>query len=941
MGEPNDPRQATTLNNPTQQLEILDAVADGVTAQDASGALVYANEAAARAIGFETVDDLLHAPLSEVMSRFELVDENGDPFPVENLPGRLALQGMYSPETVVGFRNVETGEERYSIVKARPVLDDEGRVRLAVNIFQDITERRRAEEERDELLQRAEAARRDAEVSADNLWAIHKVTDVALSNLELDDLLRELLERIREALEVDTAAIFLVTRDRDELRLRAVSGLDEKRFKGRRLPMERGLMGEVASSRRPLASSTVPDPDPLFPLLSESGVVSVAGVPLALESRVIGVLQVGTRLERSFEQREVGLLQLVADRIAFAIDRARAFRAEHRALERSELAVERMGRLLEVTGALSKAATPSEVTRVIIDQGVAAMEARSGVIALVDDEGHSLELADMAGYPGNLVDRWQRMPLDANTPIARAVRERELVLVETADELRDQYGGLEPTRSYHRSFAAIPLITEDRALGALELSFEEEIDFSRVQRAFMLSLGQQCAQALHRARLYEAAQEAHADAELARERIAFLARAGEVLGSSLDYHETLARVARLAVPRVGDWCVIETDEDAGNPLTIAHTNESKVELARELRRRYPPRPDATTGTSNVLRTGEPELYREITEEMLAAEARDPQHFELLRELGLRSVMVVPLKVQGRAFGAITFASSQPHRYGPEDLVFADSLARRAAAAIENARLFRETQESRERFAYLARTLQSSLLPQQIPVVPGMRAAVRYRAAAEGTEVGGDFYDLFPTVEDEWAVVMGDVCGKGAHAAALTGLARHTIRAVATIDPRPAVVLARLNEAIMHEGDDDDRAPRFCTVAHARVCPRDGTAEVTVTSGGHPLPLVLRSNGKVERVGEPGLLLGVFPDAELTEHTVELGAGDAIVFYTDGVTEQRQGGHTFGEKRLRAVVESCVGLDPEEMVDAIEKEALAFSPGGSADDLAVLALRVAP
>src|SRR5918998_260586 len=296
MDEPFDPRQATALNNPTQQLEILDAVADGITAQDASGALVYANEAAARAIGFDTVDDLLRAPMSEVMSRFELVDENGDPFPAENLPGRLALQGMYSPETVVGFRNLETKEERFSIVKARPVFDEEGRVRLAVNIFQDITERRRAEEERDELLRRAETARREAEESADNLWAIHKVTDVALSNLELDELLGELLERIREALEVDTAVIFLVTRNGDELRLRAASGL--------------------------------PGHDPVAPLLRESEILSVAGVPLGLEGRVIGVLHIGTHMERSFEQREVGLLQLVGDRIAFAIERARAFRAE-------------------------------------------------------------------------------------------------------------------------------------------------------------------------------------------------------------------------------------------------------------------------------------------------------------------------------------------------------------------------------------------------------------------------------------------------------------------------------------------------------------------------------------------------------------------------------------------------------------------------------------
>jgi len=882
-------------------------------------------------------------PLAELISRLDPTDQAGEPIPLADLPGRRALQGIHPPETVVGFRDASSGERRVALVRARPIVDDQGGVRFVVNIIRDITEQRRAEAERQELLQRADEARRQAEVSADNLWAIHKVTDVALSTLELDELLHELLERIREALNVEAAAIMLVTKDGTDLRLRSASGL-EPLPSPPRVPMGKGISGVVASTRRPMTIAQLSEGEVDTPLFAGSGITSLAAVPLMTEGRVLGVLHVGARDRRRFEQREVGLLHLVADRIAYAIDRARAFRAEHRALERSELAVERMKRLLDVTGALSRAATHSQVARVVIDEGLGAMGARAGALTLVSEDDSHLSIVDSIGYPPDVVGRWRRIPLDADVPLARAVRERDLVLIPSLADLERSYPALGgSTLAGHVGFAAIPLLSEARVLGALALSFHEPPDFSRVQQAFMRSLGQQCAQALERAALYEAAQAARAEAEVARDRITFLAQASELLGSSLDYHETLARVARLAVPRIGDWCVIETLEDEGSNqhVTIAHTDESKIELARDLRHRYPPDPNAPSGPPAVLRTGRAEIYPEITDEMRAAEARDSEHLALLEELGFRSSMLVPLQARGRTFGVVTFASSQRHRYGAEDLPFAESLAKRAAAAIDNARLFRETQESRERFEYLARTLQSSLLPQSVPDVPGIEVAVRYRAAAEGSQVGGDFYDVFETNAGEWALVVGDVCGKGARAASLTGLARHTIRAVASIEHDPASILKRLNEAIMREGEDD-RSPQFCTVAYASLhAGEEEGARLRVGSGGHPLPLVVRADGTIEKAGAPGLLLGVFPDPEVSAQDVVLRPGDAVVLYTDGVTENRRAGDTFGETRLRELLAASAGADAEAIAHNIERAVIEFNPGGRLDDIAVLVLRVSP
>ena len=183
--------------------------------------------------------------------------------------------------------------------------------------------------------------------------------------------------------------------------------------------------------------------------------------------------------------------------------------------------------------------------------------------------------------------------------------------------------------------------------------------------------------------------------------------------------------------------------------------------------------------------------------------------------------------------------------------------------------------------YIAEQLQESLLPSSLPEIPGVEAEVEFRPAGERHRVGGDFYDLFPGDDRSWAVLVGDVCGKGASAAAVTGLARYTLRAGAVRETRPSRTLALLNEAILRQ-----RAPHeFCSVAFARLEP-NGAAGVraTVSNGGHPLPLVLRSDGTVETVGAHGTLLGVVPDPVLRDEAVELRAGDGLVLYTDGLTD---------------------------------------------------------
>jgi PAS domain S-box-containing protein len=280
---------------------------------------------------------------------------------------------------------------------------------------------------------------------------------------------------------------------------------------------------------------------------------------------------------------------------------------------------------------------------------------------------------------------------------------------------------------------------------------------------------------------------------------------------------------------------------------------------------------------------------------------------------------------GRDFGAIEIVGSFP----PADLLMLEDLARIASLAIENARL-----EERER--HLARTLQASLLPQSLPRIDGLEAAARYLAGGAGTVVGGDLYDLFP-VEDEWALVMGDVCGKGAEAAALTAMVRYTVRAEAIHHASPCEVLGLLNDAVLRQADEG----RFCTVLYGRARVYPEAVRLVLASAGHPPPLVLRAGGTVEPVPCAGPLLGVLRAVVHPDVIVRLGPGDALVCFTDGVTEGRgPDGTMFGDHGLTEVLEACAGLDADEIAERVTQAALDFQGGRPYDDLALLVLRVA-
>jgi PAS domain S-box-containing protein len=609
-----------------------------------------------------------------------------------------------------------------------------------------------------------------------------------------------------------------------------------------------------------------------------------------------------------------------------------------------------------------------------------ALPLRAGVIELLSraarlpDEQHERVLKTAGGQLGHYVARVRAEDrLRASEERTRAILEAALDSIITMDHrgiVVDVNRAAEATFGYPREQAAgrplaeliiPPHLRDDHWAGLrryldtgesrildqrIELeamradgtTFPVELTVCRLGRrdpprfaGFMRDITQRRDAETERHRLVNEAIAARGEAETDRRRMALLADVGLQMAASLDYATTLGDVARAAVPDLADLCAVTVAEHGGRPLVLVHADPERERLAKELVRRYPD-PASPFGGSDVIRSGRPELVPEIAADRLEAMAFDAEHLELLQALGLRSSLIVPIRSSGRTHGAIAlFFGDSGRRFGDADLVVATALAARVGLHIENARLYGER-------AHVADTLQQSLLPAELPLIPGIEIAARYRPAGGENEVGGDFYDVFASEEGVWTVVIGDVSGKGPEAAALTALARHTLYAVALGERSPARNLAMLDEAMRRRS----RGPAFCTVAYARLCPGREQTMVTLASGGHPPPLILRASGAVEWVELPGTLVGILDDARFEDREVGLGAGDLLLLYTDGAVELRRRDLAFGDRQLEAIVREHAGMTAEQVVDAvarrIEEE---LQDGAARDDLALLAVRVVP
>lgn len=556
------------------------------------------------------------------------------------------------------------------------------------------------------------------------------------------------------------------------------------------------------------------------------------------------------------------------------------------------------------------------------------LDGDSAFLLLATDDETELEVRASTGLP-SARQRFARVPVEAGPGRYGSARmpavHEDLTVVPGAVPLLGGTG--------MRSVVTVPLKVEGRLTGSLGVAAESPGRYSNEEALRLQFAADRIALAVESARLGELER-------LRRGSLSFLVEASDLLAGTLDRDQTLALMAQMTVPTLATWCAVYTIADqASEPYLsyVLHEDEERIDgLKALLSKIAPPDPVPTPGArvwsapaaaahEAALRTSMRSLGRGEQASMTSGIGTT---LATAAAVGGETV-VLPLVARNRVIGMLTLGKPSDEHFRQEILELAEDLSRRAALALDNARLYSER-------TAISQSLQRSLLPPELPQIEGVEVEVIYRAAGEGNEVGGDFYDLFPIRDGAYGFAIGDVCGTGPEAAAVTGLARHALRLLAREGYGGPAVLERLNSAILDEG----ARSRFLTLLYGELWPQeDGSALLKVVCAGHPLPLRLRQDGTVEPAAEPQPLLGVMEDLELYEQTVTLDPGDVLLCVTDGVTERREGTRMLGDDGLADVLTTCTGLTAGAVAARIMRAVERFASDAPSDDMAILAMRV--
>lgn len=556
--------------------------------------------------------------------------------------------------------------------------------------------------------------------------------------------------------------------------------------------------------------------------------------------------------------------------------------SERRAAER------RAEQIQAVTDAALSALEPGEMISAVLDRIREVMLADAASLLMLDEGGTNLLEIDVSG----------RDHIDEPVPVREGLS--GTIVQSRAPRIVDDLRTVHVSRAWlrhMRSYLGVPLVRRGDVIGVVHVTTSTERIFGDADVVLLRLAAARLSSALESSDLYAREAELRRDAERANRRLSMLSRISEALNESLDYGETIERVASVVVPEVADRCLLELVDDGGalEPVAKAAVDPSTSAAAVDL---SDPRFHDTI--AEVVRSGKAQL--------------------------LESAMIIPLTCVGRILGGMVFTiEGSGRRFGPADLALAQEIAGRAATAIDHAK----TYEERDR---IASTLEASLSPAALDRIPaGVDVAAEYIAGGGSGEVLGDFFDVFQGRGNTWYGVIGDVAGKGVKAASTMALCRYTVRTAALSMRAPSEILRTLNRALIQ-----GRTGRLATVMLVRLEPHDGGIRAIVSSGGHPRPLIVRADG-VDEVVADGQLLGALPEVNLCDVVVELGPGELLVAYTDGLTEHRRGGDPFGETRVHRQLAGASGRPARTVAESLVQTLLDFASGPPSDDTAILVM----
>ena len=546
------------------------------------------------------------------------------------------------------------------------------------------------------------------------------------------------------------------------------------------------------------------------------------------------------------------------------------------AQQATEMLATRLSHLQELTAELTDATDVGDIAEVFVNHATEAFGATFAAVYELD--GDRLVALRSKGVSRARFDGWESLPLDAEIPACEAARTGQVVCVPVGPDLLERYPTLTRAAMEHRSIMCAPMRVRERTLGVIALTLDEHRDVTDPQEiAFLASLADACAQALDRARALAAERRT-------TDKLEVLAAASAELVSSLDYRATLANIADLMVPKFADWCAIRTvSEGTWDEFTLSHVDPNALQYAEALSAIHDD-PEKGEGSAVVLRTGTPLFVPIVTDAMLADAAHDPQHLELLRGIGVESMIIVPLLAEGRGFGVLTMAYGvSGRRYEEEDLTFAEDLAHRAALAVLQAQRYQRQTGQLAAITRVAEAAQHAILTEVPERVGAVELAGSYVSAAREAMIGGDMYEVVP-VAGGVRLLVGDVRGKGLDAVRLATVVLGFFRSAAAEPISLAGLAWQMDRRLAPYLTDED----FVTAVMVEIAT---SGHCQVVSCGHPFPLLCNAEGVREIECPVSLPLGL--DAQPRTVHLDLEPGDRLFLYTDGLVEARSAAGEYG------------------------------------------------
>lgn len=741
------------------------------------------------------------------------------------------------------------------------------------------------------------------------------IAELAAAELR-HDVARTVVESLIPAVGAQKGSLFIVDEPNGILTALAIHGYPGEtveRYKSLDLDASTGPT-DVARNAEPLIINGKDDFAVRYPhLATDVGIGSLPAtslmLPLIVESHVIGTMSLGWDKTHHFTEDELRHLTIVGGICAHALGRANAF-------ENWQNAHARLRSIDQITDAALSELSLEDLLEVLPERIAGAMGAVATRIFLVDESGQYLEARGSHGAPS---EGLARVPVGRGLAgtIASTGGPRLVENIRSVDVVRPAF----PDEVVWE--AGVPLKADNQVIGVLDVGSGADRPLTQADIELLERAADRIATAISRSRAYELER-------AARRRSEFIGRLGEIVSGPGGLKEQMEEMARLTATTLADCCVMAVLDEGGAVVSAcAHADPQLEATGRLLVDEWIYHPAAPEGIAAVIQSGRSQHYG-----VLEDDSPDlPAAFigKLYEELGLGSAIITPLAGVSGPVGAMVLGRvAGGPGLTPDDMALAEDLAARVAAVVAGRLAF-------DRHRNTAITLQRSLLPSSLPRIDGLDVAARYWPASQAADVGGDFYDVVELGPDAWAVIVGDVSGKGVEASAMTGIARHTARAAARHGLGPSEVLRWIHDAFL---DQAETTGSFCTAVVGLLTQEGEDFRFRFAVGGHPLP-VLRRNGQCAYIGEPGTVLGLVDPVQIVDSEVTLGDDDSLLIYTDGVTDVPVP-NAVTEEELLAIVAQWDDRTAAEGVAALD-QVLEDRYGGtpSRDDTAVLFIRRRP